>query len=269
MRFGVIYPAYGEHADPSLAAWMAREAERRGAEVFLVWDHFLLPFEGGERTLEAYTLLSYLAGKTERIRLGTCVTPLPLRDPLLLAKVISSLDVLSGGRVVVGVGAGWNAPEVEAYGRWEGAGVRVERTGEALELMVRMWRGEEVSFQGKFYSARGTLLRPLPLQRPHPPLWFGTTGRRMLELTLRYGDGWIPAALSPRQYGKLAGFLRERLPGERRESFVFSLQDWVSAEEVADRAREFEREGCRLYCAVLPAKREEALELLRRMEELG
>jgi len=81
MRFGVIYPAYGEHADPSLAAWMAREAERRGAEVFLVWDHFLLPFEGGERTLEAYTLLSYLAGKTERIRLGTCVTPCPSGIP--------------------------------------------------------------------------------------------------------------------------------------------------------------------------------------------
>ncbi len=269
MRFGLIYPAYGRHADPSLAVEMAREAERRGAEVFLVWDHFLLPFEGGEFTLEAYTLLSYLAGKTERIRLGTCVTPLPLRDPLLLAKVISSLDLLSGGRLVVGVGAGWNAPEFEAYGRWEKDGVRVERTGEALELMVRMWRGEEVNFQGKFYSTRGALLRPLPLQRPHPPLWFGTTGRRMLELALRYGNGWIPAALSPRQYGRLASFLRERLPGERRESFVFSLQDWVSAEEVEERAREFEREGCQLYCAVLPAGREEALELMKRMEGLG
>ncbi|MEM2866297.1 MAG: LLM class flavin-dependent oxidoreductase [Candidatus Hadarchaeales archaeon] len=268
MRFGVIYPAYGQYSDPSLAVEMAREAERRGAEVFLVWDHLLLPMEGGERTLEAYTLLPFLAAKTERIKLGTCVTPLPLRNPLLLAKMISSLDHLSGGRLVVGVGAGWHADEFRIYGKWEKAGARVRRTQEAVELMVRMWTEKEVNFQGEFYSAKGAILEPKPLQKPHPPLWVGSTGRRMLELTLRYGSGWIPAALSPEQYGKLARFLREGLPRERRDSFVFSLQDWATAQEVGERAEEFGKEGCQLYSVVLPEKREEALEVLRELERL-
>lgn len=265
MRFGVIYPAYGHYSEPSLAVELAREAERRGAEVFLVWDHLLLPMEGGERTLEAYTLLSFLAAKTERIKLGTCVTPIPLRNPLLLAKMISSLDHLSGGRLVVGVGAGWHADEFQVYGKWEDAGTRVRRTREAVELMVRMWTEKEVNFEGEFYSVRGGLLEPKPLQRPHPPLWVGSTGRRMLELTLRYGSGWIPAALSPEGYGRLARFLRENLPRERRDSFVFSLQDWATASEVRERAEEFRKRGCQLYAVVLPERREEALEVLEEL----
>ncbi len=269
MKFGVIYPAYGEYSHPSLAVEMVREAERRGAEVFLVWDHFLLPMQGGERTLEAYTLLSFLAAKTEKIKLGTCVTPLPLRNPLLLAKMISSLDHLSGGRLIVGVGAGWHMDEFQIYAQWEGAGTRVRRTGEALELMVRMWTEERVDFEGEFYSVRGAVLEPKPLQKPHPPLWIGSTGKRMLELALRYGSGWIPAALSPERYGKLARFLKENLPRERRNSFVFSLQDWATAEEVGERAEEFGKRGCQVYSVVLPERREEALEVLRRLGELG
>ncbi len=269
MRFGVIYPAYGSYSDPSLAAEMAGEAEKRGAEVFLVWDHLLLPMQGGERTLEAYTLLSYLAGKTERIKLGTCVTPIPLRHPPLLAKMISSLDHLSGGRLVVGVGAGWHADEFKIYGQWERAGARVRRTSEAVELMVRMWTEERVNFRGEFYSVEDGILEPKPLQRPHPPLWVGSTGKRMLELALRHGSGWIPAALSPEQYGKLARSLKEGLPPERRDSFVFSLQDWATAQEVGERAEEFGKRGCQVYSVVLPESREEALEVLRELEGLG
>jgi alkanesulfonate monooxygenase SsuD/methylene tetrahydromethanopterin reductase-like flavin-dependent oxidoreductase (luciferase family) len=169
-------------------------ADELGFDGALMPDHYMWGSEIGHTmrdpnsTLETWTTLTYLAGKTERISLGTLVTPLPLRHPGVLAKRLSTLDILSGGRVVLGVGAGWSRVEFDGYSRWLETGPRVEATVEALEVIRRLWTEPEVNFEGEYYEVKGAVLDPKPLQKPHPRLLFGSQGRRMLRLTGMYGD---------------------------------------------------------------------------------
>jgi alkanesulfonate monooxygenase SsuD/methylene tetrahydromethanopterin reductase-like flavin-dependent oxidoreductase (luciferase family) len=139
-------------------------------------------------TLETWITLSYLAGKTEQIRLGTLVTPIPFRPPSVLAKMVSTLDILSEGRVVFGVGAGWSQPEFEGYSEWNPPKIRVDKTEEGLELMIKLWTQKEVTFKGTYYQTKGAVLEPKPVQKPYPPLLFGGRGDRMLNLAGRYAD---------------------------------------------------------------------------------
>ena len=139
-------------------------------------------------TLETWVTLSYLAGKTEQINLGTLVTPIPFRPPSILAKMISTLDILSNGRIVFGVGAGWSQPEFEGYSEWNQPKIRVDKTEEGLELMIKLWTQKEVTFKGKYYQAKGAVLDPKPVQKPYPPLLFGGRGDRMLKMAGRYAD---------------------------------------------------------------------------------
>jgi len=189
--------------------WIARavvEADKLGFDGALMPDHYMWGPEIGHSmaspysTLETWTTLTYLAGKTERISLGTLVTPLPFRHPGMLAKMLSTLDVLSGGRVILGVGAGWSRVEFEGYSRWLEVGDRVDATVEALEVIRRLWAEPEVSFKGDYYELRGAVLDPKPVQKPYPRLLFGSQGRRMLQLTGRYGDiCFIPPWAADRQ----------------------------------------------------------------------
>ena len=263
MRFGVIFPAYGPYCNRGFAERVVAEAERMGADAALVWDHYMLPH--GNETFDAYLLLSYLAARTDRIKLGTCVTPLPLRNPAMLAKQIATLDVLSQGRTIVGVGAGWHWPEFDAYSTWDGASVRVKKTKEALELMTKLWTEEEVSFEGEFYSTKNAVLEPKPLQKPYPPIWFGTTGKIMLGLAAEYGSGWIPTDLTLGEYERYAKLLRKRLPSGKEKYFVFAVQDWPRGDLVA-RIEAYERAGCNFYCLVLHQNEKKALEQL---DQLG
>ena len=266
MRFGAVFPAYGSYCDREFAEKIAVEAERRGIDAVLVWDHYMLPY--GNRTFDAYILLSYLAARTSRVRLGTCVTPLPFRNPAMLAKMAATLDVLSGGRLIIGVGAGWHEPEFRAYSEWGDPSTRVGKTEEALELMIQLWTKNEVSFSGRFYSAEGAVLEPKPVQRPHPPLWFGTFGRRMLRLAARYGSGWIPVDISLGEYKIYAKFLRRAVGG--RKDFVFAVVDWPAfGSELVERVRGYAGVGCDYYCAVLHEDEKKALEQLGQLEELG
>lgn len=139
-------------------------------------------------TLETWTTLSYLAGKTERISLGTLVTPLAFRHPPMLAKMLSTLDNLSGGRVILGVGAGWSQVEFRGYSSWLEPGARVDKTVEALKLTLDLWSKDAVTLHGKYYDIEGAVLQPKPMQKPYPRLLFGSQGKRMLRLTGRYGD---------------------------------------------------------------------------------
>ena len=268
MKFGVVYPAYGPYCDPKLAERVARAAEKEGLDSMLVWDHYMLP--QSDRTLEAYSLLSYLAGKTERLRLGTCVTPMPFRNPAMLAKTIATLDVLSNGRVIVGVGAGWHKPEFDGYSTWDEAKVRVRKTKEALELITKLWTERRVDFEGKYYHAKGAVLEPKPIQRPYPPLWFGTVGRVMLELAIKYGSGWIPIDISPVEYRRYASLLKERLPRARREGFTFAYVGWpMGASELTREVERYRWAGCDYFCLVLDPKPEKVLDQLKLLGELS
>jgi alkanesulfonate monooxygenase SsuD/methylene tetrahydromethanopterin reductase-like flavin-dependent oxidoreductase (luciferase family) len=178
------------------------EADRLGFDGAIMPDHYMW----GERewsrrpdnsTLETWVMLSYLAGKTEQIRLGTLVTPIPFRPPSILSKMISTLDILSRGRVVLGVGAGWSREKFEGYSEWNEPKVRVEKTREGLELMIRLWTEDEVTFEGEYYQANAAVLEPKPVQKPYPQILFGGRGDRMLKLAGRYADICYPL---PRDY---------------------------------------------------------------------
>jgi alkanesulfonate monooxygenase SsuD/methylene tetrahydromethanopterin reductase-like flavin-dependent oxidoreductase (luciferase family) len=170
------------------------EADRLGFDGSLMPGHYMWGNEIGHSmknpysTLETWTTLSYLAGKTERISLGTLVTPLGLRHPGVLAKMLATLDNLSGGRVVLGVGAGWSQVEFKGYSSWLEPAERVARTVEALKVILALWSEESVTHHGRFYDLEGAVLLPKPVQVPHPRLLFGSEGRRMLKTTGRYGD---------------------------------------------------------------------------------
>ena len=183
---------------PKIYEDLAQEAEGLGYDSFFVTDHFLRPHAPKEikisqnATLEAWTLLSYVAAKTRTIKLGTAVTPMPLRKPELLAKMVATVDVLSEGRVILGVGAGWDQPEFEAYGKWYPAGERVDRTREGIELVKKLWTEDVVDYSGKFYSAKGVVCEPKPVQKGGPPVWLGAIHDKMLKLTGDLADGWFP-----------------------------------------------------------------------------
>ena len=181
--------------DYKIISDMILEADRLGIEGALLPDHYMWGTMGGRltrpdrfRTLETWTTISYLLAKTENIKLGTLVTPIPFRPPGMLAKMVSTMDNLSNGRVILGVGAGWAKEEFEGYSKWYSDKERVDRTKEGIELILKLWTEEEVNFNGKYYQATKAVLDPKPVQKPHPKLLFGGVGNRMLALAGRHGD---------------------------------------------------------------------------------
>ena len=170
------------------------EADKQGFDGCLMPDHYMWGQEIGHsmqnpyHTLETWTTLTYLAGKTENIHLGTLVTPLPFRHPGMLAKMLSTLDVLSGGRVVLGAGTGWSQVEFKGYSEWLGTKSRVDKTVEALSIIKRLWTEDSVTHMSEHYQIEEAVLVPKPVQKPYPKILFGSSGNRMLRLTGKEGD---------------------------------------------------------------------------------
>src|SRR4029077_19096282 len=122
-------------------------------------DHYMGGREfGGNSTLDTWLALTHIAPRTETIRLGTLVTPITLRPPSILAKMVSTLDNLSGGRAMLGVGAGSSQTELDRYGKWSESKIRVEKTNEALSLILKLWTDDRVDFRGAYYSSNGAIL---------------------------------------------------------------------------------------------------------------
>jgi F420-dependent oxidoreductase-like protein len=184
---------------------IARRADQAGFDSLWTMDHFFqirltgLPAESP--MLEAYATLAFMAAQTSRIRLGTAVTCVAYRHPGVLMKMVTSLDVLTGGRMILGVGAGapWNrlppgySPrDAETYGLgipFPSLAERFERLEELLQIAHQMWRGDEEPYQGQHYRLHRPLNSPNSLQRPHPPILIGGSGeRKTLRLVARYGD---------------------------------------------------------------------------------
>jgi alkanesulfonate monooxygenase SsuD/methylene tetrahydromethanopterin reductase-like flavin-dependent oxidoreductase (luciferase family) len=171
----------------------AREADRLGYWGFVMPDHYMWGREYGPgqnpySTLETWTTLSYLAAETKQLHLGTLVTPIPFRPPSMLAKTVSTIDMISNGRTILGVGAGWSQVEFDGYSKWESNKVRVEKTEEGVQLILKLWMEKQVDFNGKYYHAKGAVLDPKPVQKPHPPLLFGGASPRMFRMAGKYAD---------------------------------------------------------------------------------
>jgi F420-dependent oxidoreductase-like protein len=172
---------------------IAAQAEESGFDTVMVMDHFYqLPALGApdQPMLEAYTLLGAIAARTSRVRLATLVTGNTYRNPALLAKIVTTLDVISGGRALLGIGAGWYEPEHVGYGYpFPTLRERLDRLEEALIVIRAMFRGERPTYEGRYYRTSEALNVPLPLRPGGPPILIGGSGeKRTLRLVAQYGD---------------------------------------------------------------------------------
>ena len=173
---------------------LATTAENNGFDSFWVMDHFhQIPMIGKveEPMLESWTTLSMLAGLTTKIKLGTLVTGIMYRYPAILAKVAATLDVLSKGRLFMGIGAAWNEEESNAYGiHFPAASERMSRLEEAIQIIRKMWTEEpSASFNGIYYQIRNAYCNPKPIQKPSPPILVGGSGeRKTLKIVAKYAD---------------------------------------------------------------------------------
>ena len=172
---------------------IARAADEAGFSSIWVMDHFFQiggvgPVEN--EMLEGYATLSYLAGFTKRVKLGTLVTGVVYRHPGVLVKTVTTLDVLSGGRAYLGIGAAWNEREAKGLGiPFPPVKERFERLEEALQIALQMWSGNNGPYQGKYYQLAETLNSPQPLSKPHPPILIGGMGeKKTLRLVAKYAD---------------------------------------------------------------------------------
>jgi probable F420-dependent oxidoreductase len=200
MKIGVVFPQTEIGVDPSVIRDYAKAAEELGYQHILAYDHVLganpasrpgwrPPYTHKSPFHEPFVLFGYLAGLTKTIELVTGIIVLPQRQTALVAKQAASLDVLSGGRLRLGIGIGWNAVEYEALGaNFKDRGARSE---EQVQLMRRLWTEELVTFEGRWHKVSDAGLNPQPVQRPIP-VWFGGTDDRALRRLARLGDGWFP-----------------------------------------------------------------------------
>jgi probable F420-dependent oxidoreductase len=191
----------GSSAEPDTMARRARLAEEVGFEALWVGDHIALPTglpdPPDQPRIEAVVALAHLAALTTRIGLGFGVIVLPQRQPVLLAKQLTSIDVLSGGRLTIGIGVGYIEPELRALGA--SLADRAARNDEYLAAMRVLWDTPVPSFDGQFVSFDGVLQRPRPTQKPHPPIVIGGESRGAFRRAARSGNGWYGWELTPEQ----------------------------------------------------------------------
>ena len=212
MKYGFTVPNRGPLATPEALGRLARRGEELGFDSLQTGDHIVVPnsiasrypySQGGEfpgsdlgESMEQLTILSFLAGQTSRIRLATGVIIVPHRNPLAAAKALGTLDILSSGRLIVGIGAGWMKEEFEALGLppFEERGAV---TDEYVRAYKEMWTSASPSFEGRYCRFSDVSALPLPVQKPHPPIWVGGESPRALRRTAELGDGWYPIGSNP------------------------------------------------------------------------
>lgn len=204
MKFGIVLPNYGPGATRFSILDTAHAAERLGYDSVWVTDHLALPKEDAERfglLYEAITTLSFLAGSTSRIRLGISALVLPQRNPVEIAKELATLDVLSGGRLILAAGIGWSRGEYENLGySFTNRGRRMD---EALKVLRTLWRGSKtVSFEGKYYSFTDVAFEPQPVQAGGPPIWVAGDSPQALKRAIYYADGWHPHMNTPEELAR-------------------------------------------------------------------
>jgi len=247
MDIGVMIAATAQTGD---IAEIAREVERLGYESLFIPEHPVIPIGfktvppgGGElpehygRWLDPFVTLSVAAGVTKRIRLGTGICLLPEREPLITAKTIATLDVISQGRVVLGVGGGWLKEETEAMGtnfalRWR----RLRETVEALRIL---WTQPEPSYQGELVRFPPVRCDPKPVQKSGPPILLGAHGPKGRERVMRTFDGWCPVVGKPETFQRDVAELKRMAAESGRKpdslqvtAFVAPHQDGLSADEL-------------------------------------
>jgi probable F420-dependent oxidoreductase len=210
MHYGFYLPTRGPTATAEDLETFVQRGEALGFHSVMIADHLVFPveihskypytvggaFPGHGDALDQLALMAFVAGKTRRLRLVTSVMILPYRNPVTTAKTLATIDVLSGGRVTVGVGVGWLREEFEAL-QAPDFDRRGAVSNEYLQIFKTLWTQDPASFTGEFYQFNALHCLPHPLQKPHPPLWIGGHSRAALRRAAQYGDGWHPVGANP------------------------------------------------------------------------
>jgi F420-dependent oxidoreductase-like protein len=216
IRFGIQTPQEGATYEALATHW--READALGFDSVWLDDHLYgVVRPPGEPQMEAWTLLAALARETRRIELGILVTCNSYRSPALVAKMAATVDAVSNGRFIHGMGAGWYQSEYEGYGyEFPSAGVRLAQLDEALRLQKLLWTEERASFSGRYYRVHEAWCSPKPVRRPHPPILIGGGGERvLLRLVARHADVWNNGG-DVAELGRKLGVLRRHCEAEGR-----------------------------------------------------
>jgi probable F420-dependent oxidoreductase len=236
VRFAISIPQTvhgGKYDTAALRAYLAR-VEALGFDSAWTQEQVL----GPAPRLSAIETMTYAAACTERLRLGCAVFVTPLHNPVQLAKSLSSLDQLSGGRIELGVGTGGPHRSFSTFGV-DPDGL-VTRFTEGLRLMKELWTEPQVSFSGRFYQADGAAMEPKPLQKPHPPIWFGAAQPDALRRAVRLGDGFFGAGSSTTaQFAEQVKVVREALTDMGRDStgFPIAKRVYIAVDDDAARGR--------------------------------
>jgi F420-dependent oxidoreductase-like protein len=191
VRFGIQTPQQHGSWQEMLSLW--QEIDTLGFDSAWVFDHFLPIFSDPTGPcLEGWTALSALAMVTQKTRLGVMVTGNTYRHPAVLAKMATTVDIISGGRLILGIGAGWFELEHQAFGiAFPKVAERLKKLDETLEVVKRLWTEDRVNFSGRYYQLKDALLNPQPVQKPHPPILVGASGEQVaLGIVARHADIW-------------------------------------------------------------------------------
>ena len=211
MKYGFSAPTSGDLSRPEMLAVQVRRGEELGFEVISVNDHIIIPNDVDSRypysetgefgrgsgfIIEQLTTLSFLGALTSSARLMTSVMVLPHRNPVHAAKILATIDVLTGGRLIVGCGVGWMREEFEAIGA-PPFDERGDVSDEYIRAFKELWTSDTPTFQGRYCSFKDIVFEPKPVQKPHPPIWVGGESPPALRRAARLGDGWFPLASNP------------------------------------------------------------------------
>jgi probable F420-dependent oxidoreductase len=224
LTFGLDVGIYGRLATRDDILELAELAEASGLESIWVADHVIFPVTftspypysatgsfpvdmTQEPLLEPIATMGVLVGATQRVKIGTAVLIMPYRNPVLLARMLVTLDVLSAGRMILGAGVGWLAEEFTALDARPFA-TRGRVTDEAIEIVKRICQGGEVTFHGEHYRLAPVVSNPGSVQRPHPPIFIGGTSKAALRRVVSLGDGWLSTGLGPERLGERLGVLQ-------------------------------------------------------------
>ena len=268
MKIGIHLGNNGASANASSLATLAARAEELGFDSVWVSDHVAIPTaitstypygppgsfnpEATKNFWEPFAVLAFVAGMTTRIELGTSVIVLPQRPPLLIAKQWATLDALSGGRAILGVGAGWMREEFEALGFGHQFDRRGVATDEAIKIMRAAWSAAgAIEHHGEAYQFGPVLMEPKPARPGGIPIWVGGHGKRSIRRAAELGDGWQPLRIPTEELRPLVGYLDAQLTryGRKRSDVTLSLGILAQPPGTGDPANEYEMAGDPDACA--------------------
>jgi len=265
--FGIASTPYFWDDIKKFIEWCTRVEEMEFDSIFIA-DHYQFPVPPfySNSLMDAWTTISYISAKTSRIKLGSLVSPIPRYIPSQLAKLIVNVDIFSNGRVIAGFGMGYSPEEFINYSPFysiDEPKVLFEKFKEGLEVILKLWTMDTVTFRGKYYTLTDAVLSPKPLQKPHPPVWIGGVGTKILKLTAKYSNGWVPSALPTRiftsrtvqsieNYENCMKIIQEHLKhyGRKTSEFTFSVlirfeSDPINLEkEAASIIEKYKEVGC-------------------------